>query len=33
MSKIELKKLEKKEKFELKNHAGRNIGRISITMK
>jgi L-asparaginase II len=33
MSKIELKKLEKKEKFELKNHAGRNIGRISLTMK
>ena len=33
MSKIELKNLEKKEKFELKNHAGRNIGRISLTMK
>ena len=33
MSKVELKNLEKKEKFELKNHAGRNIGRISLTMK
>ena len=28
-----LKNLEKKEKFELKNHAGRNIGRISLTIK
>jgi len=33
MSKVELKNLEKKERFELKNHAGRNIGRISLTMK
>ena len=33
MSKVELKNLEKKEKFELKNHAGRNIGRISLTIK
>ena len=33
MSKVELKNLEKKEKFELKNHAGRNIGRVSLTMK
>ena len=33
MSKVELKNLEKKEKFELKNHAGRNIGRINLTMK
>ncbi len=33
MSKVELKNLEKKEKFELKNHAGRNIGRINFTMK
>ncbi len=33
MSKVELKSLEKKEKFELKNHSGRNIGCISITMK
>ncbi len=33
MSKVELKNLEKKEKFELKNHAGRNIGFISLTMK
>ncbi len=33
MSKAELKNLEKKEKFELKNHAGRNIGFISLTMK
>ena len=33
MSKVELKNLEKKEKFELKNHAGRNIGCISLTMK
>ena len=33
MSKIKLKNLEKKEKFELQNHAGRNIGRISIKMK
>ena len=33
MSKVELKNLEKKEKFELKNHAYRNIGCISLTMK
>ena len=33
MSKVELKNLERKEKFGLKNHAGRNIGRISLTMK
>ncbi len=33
MSKVELKNLEKKEKFELKNHAGRNIGHINLTMK
>jgi ribonucleoside-diphosphate reductase alpha chain len=33
INEVELKNLEKKEKFELKNHAGRNIGRISITMK
>ena len=33
MSKVELKNLEKKEKFELKNHADRNIGCISLTMK
>ena len=33
MSKVELKNLEKKEKFELKNHAGRNIGCVSLTMK
>ena len=33
MSKVELKNLEKKEKFELKNHSGRNIGCISLTMK
>ena len=33
MSKVELKNLEKKEKFELKNHAGINIGCISFTMK
>ncbi len=33
MSKVELKNLEKKEKFELKNHAGKKIGRISLTMK
>ncbi len=33
MSKVELKNLEKKERFELKNHAGRNIGHISLTMK
>ena len=33
MSKVELKNLEKKEKFELKNHAGRNIGFINLTMK
>ena len=29
----ELKNLEKKEKFDLQNHAGKKIGRISITMK
>ena len=33
MSKVELKQLEKKERFELKNHADRNIGHISLTMK
>ena len=33
MSKVELKNLEKKERFELKNHAGKNIGRISLTLK
>ena len=33
MSGVELKNLEKKEKFELKNHADRNIGCISLTMK
>ena len=33
MSKVKLNNLEKKEKFELQNHAGRNIGRISIKMK
>ena len=33
MSRVKLKNLEKKEKFELQNHAGRNIGRISFTMK
>ena len=33
MSKVELKNLEKKEGFDLKNHAGRNIGCVSLTMK
>ena len=33
MSKVELKNLEKKERFDLKNHAGRNIGCISLKMK
>jgi len=33
MNRIELKSFEKKEKFELQNHAGKNIGRISLTMK
>ncbi len=33
MTRVELKNLEKKEKFNLQNHAGRNIGRISFTMK
>ena len=33
MSRVELKNLEKKEKFVLQNHAGRNIGRIILTMK
>ena len=33
MSGVELKNLEKKEKFDLQNHAGRNIGHISFTMK
>ena len=33
MKRQELKYLEKKEKFELQNHAGRNIGRISVTIK
>ena len=33
MNKKELKKLEKKEIFELQNHAGKKIGQISITMK
>ena len=33
MSKVELENLEKKEKFELKNHSGRNIGFINLTMK
>ena len=33
MSRMQLKNLEKKEKFELQNHAGRNIGRISLKMK
>ncbi len=33
MNRQELKYLEKKEKFELQNHAGRNIGRISFIMK
>ena len=33
MGRVELKNLEKKEKFVLQNHAGKNIGRISLTMK
>ena len=33
MTRVELKNLEKKEKFDLQNHAGRNIGHISLTMK
>ena len=33
MTREELNNLEKKEKFDLKNHAGRNIGHISLTMK
>ena len=33
MNTEELKNLEKKEKFKLQNHAGRNIGHISFTMK
>ena len=33
MNTEELKNLENKEKFELQNHAGRNIGRISLKMK
>ncbi len=33
MNKKELKNLEKKEKFDLQNHAGKKIGRISFTMK
>ena len=33
MNREELNNLEKKEKFDLKNHAGRNIGHISLTMK
>ena len=33
MSKEELKNLEKKEKFELQNHAGKKIGRVSFIMK
>ena len=33
MNTEELKNLEKKEKFDLQNHAGRNIGRIRLTMK
>ncbi len=33
MTREELNNLEKKEKFLLQNHAGRNIGRISLTMK
>ncbi len=33
MNTEELQNLENKEKFELQNHAGRNIGRISLTMK
>ena len=33
MTRVELNNLEKKEKFDLKNHGGRNIGHISLTMK
>ncbi len=33
MNNEELKNLEKKEKFDLQNHAGKKIGRISLTMK
>ncbi len=33
MNNDELKNLEKKEKFDLQNHAGKKIGRISLTMK
>ena len=33
MNNDELKNLEKKEKFDLQNHAGKKIGRISVTMK
>ena len=33
MSKMELKKLEKREKFKLQNHAGKNIGHINLTIK
>ena len=33
MNKEELKNLEKKEKFELQNHAGKKIGRVSFIMK
>ena len=33
MNREELKNLEKKEKFELQNHAGKKIGHISLTMK
>ena len=33
MSRVELKNLEKKEKFEIQNHAGKKIGRVSFIMK
>ena len=33
MNTEELENLEKKENIELQNHAGKNIGRISLTMK
>ena len=33
MNMIELKNFEKKEKFDLQNHAGKKIGRINLTMK
>ena len=33
MTREELNNLEKEEKFDLKNHAGKNIGHISLTMK